>query len=211
MPLRSRPALSRRTRARGRARSSLADQAIREAALDLLAELGYSALSMDSLARQARVSKATIYRRWPSKEEAIASLLEELVREVSVPDTGKTREDFRATAENIARYYRRTPAGRAIVALVSEMASHPRIATVVRSGLMGGWRRALRSVLERGKERGDVRPDADPEVALDLLMGPIVYRILFSGGALNRAYARAVADEVYRALAVAPAAGEGAR
>ena len=196
----------RRARGPGRPRSRRADEAIREAALELLAELGYTGLSMDSLAEHARVSKATIYRRWPSKEEMVASLLDEFVGEVAVPDTGSTREEIRAAVERVAHFYRWSAAGRVIAALVSEMASHPRVAGVVRSRFESPWRLVLRSVLKRGIERGDLRSDVDLDVASDLLTGPIVYRTLLAGGAMGRAYVQALADEVYRALAVASGA-----
>lgn len=186
---------------KGRPRSVLSDYAIREAALDLLSEVGYTGLSMDLLAKQAGVSKATIYRRWRSKEEAIESLLRELVGDVAVPDLGDSRKEIHAAVERAEHFYRRNPAGRAIAALVSDMAAHPRIATVVRSGFVSPWRNALHSMLQRGIARGEFRSDVDPEVASDLLIGSIVYRVLLIGGRVERSYVHGVAEVAYRALA----------
>jgi Tetracyclin repressor-like, C-terminal domain len=85
--------------------------------------------------------------------------------------------------------------------LVGAMAQRPELARAVRESFLAGRRAALARVLERGVERGDLRPDVDVELALDLLGGPLFYRLLITGGPLDDQLAEGVADLIVRGFA----------
>ena len=85
--------------------------------------------------------------------------------------------------------------------LVAAMARSPRIAEAARSGFLATRRDALRRVLERGVARGDLRDGLDLELAIDLLNGPLFYRLVVTGGRIDERVARDVVDVVLRGLA----------
>jgi hypothetical protein len=85
--------------------------------------------------------------------------------------------------------------------LIGAMAEHPELARAVRDGFLAGRRAALSEVLRRGIERGDLRPDLDLELALDVLGGPLFYRVLVTGGPLDEQLADGIADLILRGFA----------
>lgn len=183
----------------GRPRSERAHQAILDGTLDLLGEVGWSGLTVEGVAGRAGVGKATIYRRWDRLEEVLAAALEGLVSEIRIPDTGRLRDDLLALMRRAVELYRGHP-GRIMPGLVSAMAEHPEVATAVREGFLAGRRGALKTVLERGIERGELRPDADLELALDILGGPLFYRLLVTGGPLDERLAEGTVDVILRGM-----------
>jgi hypothetical protein len=92
-------------------------------------------------------------------------------------------------------------AGRLMPNLVGAMAQKPELARAVRESFLAGRRAALAAVLQRGVERGDLRPDLDVELALDVLGGPLIYRLLITGGPLDEQLAEGVADLIVRGFA----------
>jgi AcrR family transcriptional regulator len=183
--------------ARGRPRSEQAGVELLKAALGLLAERGYAGLTMEAIARRARVGKATLYRRWTSVEEVLAAAVGSLVSAIEVPDSGSLSSDLLFLMRQAVDLYR-GPAGRVIPGLVEAMARHPAVARAVREGYLSARRGHLLHVLERGVARGELRPDIDFELALDLLGGPLFYRLLITGGPLDDRLARGTADLLIR-------------
>lgn len=184
----------------GRPRSARAHEAILEAALSLLAEGGAEAMTMEGIAERAGVSKSTVYRRWKRPEEVLAAAVEGLVAEIAIPDSGSLREDLLRLMRRAVALYR-GPTGRMMPGLVAAMDAHPAVASAVRDGFLAARRRALREVLERGVARGELRPDADRELALDVLGGPLFYRLLVTGGPLDDRLAAGTVDLLLRGLA----------
>ncbi|MCP3139766.1 TetR/AcrR family transcriptional regulator [Pyxidicoccus xibeiensis] len=185
----------------GRPRSEEAHGAILDAAISLIREVGYDALTMDAIATRASVGKATVYRRWSSKETLVAESLERLMRALLVPDTGTTGGDLNAMMRDARGMYK-DPATRALLSgLVAAMAHSERIAQVVRGGFIAARREALRQVLNRGVERGELRKGLDLDLALDLLGGPLFYRFLITGGPVDERLTRGVVETVLRGFA----------
>ena len=185
----------------GRPREPRADRAILAAALGLMAERGLHDLSMDDVARRAGVGKAAIYRRYRSKDELIAAAIAELVSEIEVPDTGSTRDDLLALMRDAVEVYSGAVAASAMPSLVEAMSRDRELAHAVREGFLAGRRTALQAVLERGVERGDLRPDLDVELTLDVLGGPLFYRLLITGGAIDEELAVGVTELIMRGFA----------
>jgi AcrR family transcriptional regulator len=184
----------------GRPRSREADEAILDAALELVAERGYEGLTMEAMAERAGVGKTTVYRRWPNRDEVLAAASERFVTEIGVPDTGTVRGDLIALLESAIVVYSGL-AGRAMPGLVAAMARNPGIARSWREGFLAVRRAALRDLIERGIRRGELRDDVDVELTLDLLGGPLMYRLLVTGGAVDDEVARGVVDTLLEGIA----------
>jgi AcrR family transcriptional regulator len=188
-------------RAIGRPRETRADQAILAAVLELMAERGVSEVRMNDVAERARVGKAAIYRRYRSRDELIAAAVGALVSEIRVPNTGSTTEDLLALMRDAIEVYGNSVAARAMPSLVEAMSRDPELADAVRSGFLAGRRTALQEVLERGVTRGDLRPDLDFELALDVLAGPLFYRLLVTGGPMDERLAEGVVQLIVQGFA----------
>ena len=119
----------------------------------------------------------------------------------SIPDTGSTRADLVALMREAVELYRGSLAGRLMPSLVGAMGQNPELAQSVRDAFLAGRRQALTEVLRRGVERGDLRRDLDVELALDVLAGPLFYRLLVTGGPIDEHLAEGVADVVLHAFA----------
>ncbi|HET7462337.1 MAG TPA: TetR/AcrR family transcriptional regulator [Longimicrobium sp.] len=189
--------LSRRP---GRPRSEEAHDAILTAAIALIRELGYDAVTMEAIAARAGVGKATVYRRWKEKETLVIEALGRILRAIPVPDTGGARGDLLGLMRVALGMYG-DPASHVLLSgLVAAMARSPAIAHAMRSGFDAEWRAALRQVLERGVARGELRPGLDLELATDVVSGPFFYRYLMSGGPVDEPSANALVEVVIRAF-----------
>jgi AcrR family transcriptional regulator len=186
-------------RAMGRPRDERADRAILEATRELIAEVGVYEFRTEDVAARAGVGKGAIYRRYGSKDELVTGAIAGLVSaEIVVPDTGSTRDDLLLLMREAVELYRGSLARRLMPNLIGAMAQKPKLAKAVRDGLLAGRRRALSEVLRRGIERGDLRPDLDVELALDVLGGPLFYRLLVTGGPIDERLGEGVADLILR-------------
>ena len=189
-------------RSPGRPRDARADRAILEATLELIAELGVYGFRTDDVATRAGVGKGAIYRRYRSKDELVTAAVAALVgEEIALPDSGSTREDLLILMREAVALYRGSLAGRLMPNLIGAMAQKPDLAQAVRDGFLAGRRGALGEVLRRGVERGDLRADLEVELALDVLGGPLFYRLLVTGGPLDEQLADGVADLILRGFA----------
>jgi AcrR family transcriptional regulator len=185
----------------GRPRDERADRAILAAALELMAESGVHDLRMDDVADRAGVGKATIYRRYRSKDELITAAVAGLVSEIPVPDTGRTRSDLLALMRSAVDVYRGSMEAAVMPSLVEAMSRDAELARLVREGFLARRRGALRAVLDRGIERGDLRADLDLALALDVLGGPLFYRLLITGGPIDEQLAEGVVELILRGFA----------
>jgi len=186
----------------GRPREARADRAIIEATVELIAERGVHAFRTEDVAARAGVGKGAIYRRYPSKDELVTAAVGALVdEEIVVPDTGSTRADLLALMREAIELYGGSSPGRLMANLVSAMAQRPELARTVRDGFLAGRRAALTEVLRRGIERRDLRADLDLELALDVLGGPLFYRLLITGGPIDEQLAENVTDLMLRGFA----------
>jgi AcrR family transcriptional regulator len=189
------------SRAMGRPRDERADRAIRLATLKLMAETSAHGLRVDDVAARAGVGKATIYRRYRSKDELIMDAIAGLVSEISIPDTGGTRSDLLALMRGAVEVYRGSLEAAVMPTVVEAMSRDVELARLVREEFLARRRAALQEVLQRGIERGDLRRDLDIELALDVLGGPLFYRLLITGGPIDEQLADGVVELILRGLA----------
>ena len=186
----------------GRPRSATAHRAILDAARGELIEEGYTRFRLEHVAARAGVGKATIYRRWASKEALAGELLAELAApHIAVVDSGDTRAELASCTDNALRAIRDTTFGPVVRALLSQIATNPRLGDPFRATVVQARRSEVARVVERGIARGDLRPDADVDIATELLVGPVYFRLIF-GGELDDSLVVQVADAVLEAFAV---------
>jgi AcrR family transcriptional regulator len=165
----------------GRPRDPSRDGVIRAAILRLLADVGYGALTMDAVASEAGVGKATIYRRWKSKEALFVEAVQQMARTPEIPDTGTVRGDLEAVvAATIGRMAR--DAFRIIPRLLADAADDPRLLAAMQEALLTPRRAALGEILRRGVARGELRADLDVELVTQIVFGTTVASVLMSGG-----------------------------
>jgi AcrR family transcriptional regulator len=188
---------------RGRPRSETARNAILEAAAELLLEHGLGEVSMDAVAERAGVSKATIYRWWPTKETlALEALYHEwdTVRP-SPNDTGPLRDDLLSLLRPWIRLVRMRPYARVIAALITEANTDPKFAEQYRASFVEPRRKPARALFERAIERGEIPADTDVEVTLDLVFGPIYHRLLHGHAPLTDRFVEAAVDSALAGMA----------
>jgi AcrR family transcriptional regulator len=188
-------------RAGGRPRDQRADRAIVRATLELMAERGVHDLRMDDVADRAGVGKATIYRRYRSKDALVTDAVATLVSEIEIPDTGSTRADLLALMGQAVALYSGSLAARLMPPLVEEARRNPELARTIRDEFLSGRRAALSAVLKRGVRRGELRRGLDLELALDVLGGAIFYRLLVTGGPIDERLAEGIVELILRGFA----------
>jgi AcrR family transcriptional regulator len=175
----------------GRPRSERSHLAIIRAALELLVEVGFQRLTMEEVQRRAGVGKATIYRRWSSKHELVKDAIRHVSAELPTPDTGSLAGDYEEISKAVMRITEDRNAGLLMPRLLSEAGGDPELHPIFYAQLVEPRRRVMRATLERARDRGEIRADADLELVIDMLVGPIIYRFLISGGELAPAAAMA--------------------
>ena len=166
----------------GRPRSADADRAILRATVDLLAEGGYSGVTMEGVAARAGVGKATVYRRWRSKSALVVDAVSACRdRRWQPPDTGSARDDLLAFVRGFRDVLRSSDAGRLMPALVAELARSPELAAAFRDGFVQPRRARVLEAVRRGVERGEVRPEVDAELVADAVVAMLQHRFLVTG------------------------------
>ena len=170
---------STQARRPGRPRSVRADKAILRATVELLAESGYPALTIEGIAERAGVGKTTIYRRYDSIEEIIVTAFGQMTGDVVIPDTGDSLEDLRQLGQAFLERSVATVMFPILGQIIGTALTNPTILDAFRENLMFPRQDAIRTILERGVERGDVRSDIDIDLITDLFPGGIIFHILF--------------------------------
>jgi AcrR family transcriptional regulator len=184
----------------GRPRSEQSRAAVLRATSELIRQAGLRAMTTENIAARSGVSKATIYKWWPNKYAvAVEAFLAEMAVESADPDTGSAREDFRLALRGLIHFYT-SENGRAYAQLVGEAQFDPKIGEELRDRLVGSRRQLVRAIWERGVTRGELRADVDPEVAIDLIFGPAMYRLVAGHAPLDDTAADAVVDAAIRGL-----------
>ncbi len=164
----------------GRPRSEQCDLAIRAAVLDLLVEEGFAGISIEGVAARAGVGKATIYRRWPSKEDLVVdAVVTHSLEHVVSPDTGSLRGDLLVLLRAMIEKFRRD--GPLVLAFTAEQHHHPQLAEAFRRTFLDDRRAASREIFERAVARGELPPDADLELLQDVGAAILWHRLAVTG------------------------------
>jgi AcrR family transcriptional regulator len=163
----------------GRPRSAQSHQAILQATLELLAEVGFSAVSIEAIATRAGVGKTSIYRRYSSKEELVADAIESVRQDVVIPDTGTFWGDIEALIQS-AGQITLSPLGRQTVAMIiSSASSNPQFAQIYWKKYLQPRRQAFAIVVERAKAKNEVHSKVDSNLVFDIISGVMLYASVF--------------------------------
>jgi AcrR family transcriptional regulator len=188
-----RPSTDGRSPLRGTAR----EQAILDAAIQLVGEVGYERVTVDAIAARARASKTTMYRRWPSKVDLVADALRRQAQgaDPRVPDTGSLRGDLLITVQQIAQTLVGGQ-GPSLIGLLEAVRDDGMLRELIGSQIAQRSREVGRAIGDRAAERGD---DIDPSrsgAVLDLAFAQLFTDTLFRGGIPEASALERLVDQV---------------
>jgi AcrR family transcriptional regulator len=176
-------------RAPGRPRSEQSRQSILRSTLKLLRKTGFPQLSIEAIADEAEVSKATVYRWWPTKATLVADAFSASAdNELRFPDTGSVVKDMSLQMRQVVRVFR-SQRGKVVAALLAGGQSDPELIAAFRDRFLWPRRRQAYEALQRGIDRGELPAGLDMDLTLDALYGPIYMRFLIRHTELNEHFA----------------------
>jgi AcrR family transcriptional regulator len=195
--------VERARRGPGRPRQEHVTRAVLDAVVDLVAESGMAALTMDAVAARAGVSKPAMYRRWSTKQDLVIAAAESRIGPLTVPDMGDFRAELRAVLTARMEAYRQPGINRLLAGVIGSAAE---------AGAEPGAYRAYtarvtsetRHLLERGVARGDVRPDIDVSAASTLVAASLVFRMVGEQQMPDESLVESVVDLIGRAVGARP-------
>jgi AcrR family transcriptional regulator len=188
-----------------RPRDEAAARSIRAAASAMLREAGYPGVTIEGVAARAGVAKTTVYRRWRSKAELLFDAAIHPAELGPPPDTGDLHGDLAAVAALVVEDLTRPEAMLALPGLLADVGRDDGLRAALRERFIGAERAWLATIVARAAARGEVPEATDPDLALDLLLGPLLTRALFTGGPdapLTPEFGAQVAARVVRGLIV---------
>jgi AcrR family transcriptional regulator len=166
------------TRPPGRPRSAAAHEAILRSAVALFIEQGFEGMSVEAVAARAGVGKATIYRRWPSKEELVIDAVTQVFAEAATPDRGKVRDDLIQSGRELHVLMSSSLTGEVFPRMAAEVARRSPLGRLYGARVIGPRRAIFGEALRRGIERGELLESTDVELAIDQLVGALLLRRL---------------------------------
>jgi AcrR family transcriptional regulator len=173
---------------RGRPRNVETQKSILSASYDLLLENGFGTVTVEKIAERAGVSKATIYKWWTNKAAVVMDgFLAAAAARLPVPDTGSVFNDILIHATSLARFLT-SREGKIIKELIGEGQFDSGLAEAYRNRYFHPRRLEARQLMERGVQRGELRENLDLDLSIDLIYGPIFYRLLVIGENLDDVY-----------------------
>lgn len=184
----------------GRPRVPELEGNILEVTLDLLAKVGYGGLTVDKIAAQARVSKSTIYRRWPSKEHLVIASFDQLPQ-LGNCDTGNLAEDLFCVLHQFVQIMASTPLGGALPAFIEERSRNPAFADAL-DPMIDSRRGPIKNILSKAIERGELPGGLDLDLAVDAIIGPVMLRLFFLQNTVDEDALRAFIRVVLPGLGV---------
>lgn len=176
----------------GRPRSDEAHRAILDATLELLIEVGFSALTVEGVAHRAGVGKATIYRRWASKLPLVVEAFGRLPGFEEV-DTGSLDVDLKETLKSYLEVFHSTSLGAIFPSLAGERSHNPELSKLLEP-VTKSRREPFVRIFERARARGEIAEEVDVDLAADMVVGPISVALFFRGRAPSPKMAGPIVD-----------------
>jgi AcrR family transcriptional regulator len=184
----------------GRPRSEESRQAILRSTLKLLKATGFPQLSIEAIAADADVSKATVYRWWPTKAVLVADAFSASAdEELRFPNTGTVQKDMSLQMRQVIRVFR-SQRGKVVAALLGGGQSDPELIAAFRERFLLPRRQQAYQTLQRGIDRGELPGGIDMDLTLDSLYGPIYMRFLIRHNELSEDFADALCGLVLRGV-----------
>jgi AcrR family transcriptional regulator len=183
-----------RRRTNPRSRNAHSHKAILDATNQLLAEVGYPALTIEGVAARARVGKATVYRWWPSKGALAIEALSSNDSAPAAQDTADLRADLIDAVRRVIGMLTDSAQGAIIAGLAADLMADPALAEMFRAQILRPRRSVVAGMVERAADRGDLPPHVDIPLILDACVGAVFYRLVLSGEPLSRDLAEQLVD-----------------
>jgi AcrR family transcriptional regulator len=181
-------------------RSVRTRRAVLDAAAALMAEGGLQATTIDAIRDRSRVSKTTIYKHWPNRLcVAVDAFTERLAVETALPDTGTARGDFTAQLRAVSAFYA-SPVGGVFAQLLTNALHDPVAAEWLGARFLASRRHGIEQLWNRAVSRGEVRSDVTPDIAMDLLFGPVMWRLMSGRSPLTEDEAEELTDAAMTGL-----------
>ncbi|GIE30651.1 TetR family transcriptional regulator [Actinoplanes italicus] len=175
------------------------EQAILEAIRELLTEVGYDRMSIDEVARRARASKATIYRRWSGKPDMVAAALHGMmIDHPPLPDTGTLRGDLIGAMNAFCRVYERKQP--IVLSLLAAIRSDPSLGRVLHEHVLESGVTDATAVFQRAVARGDLTAAPNVGAVVEVGKALLWHRLLLSGEPLDEAWVIHIVDDILRPL-----------
>jgi AcrR family transcriptional regulator len=178
------------------------DVAIREAALDLLSEIGYDRLTMDAVAARAHASKATIYRRWQGKAALVVDALNCSKGSMLEPDTGSLEGDLASLSHASCSQENRFNA-QIMLGLITALAHDAELRDVVRERMIEPRTKVIRAIFERAVQRGEISTERNLDLLVALLPALMIQQVLITGELPDTDFSTRVINDVILPLATA--------
>jgi AcrR family transcriptional regulator len=182
----------------GRPRDKRIDTEVIRAVLAALQSGGYRAVTIESIARQVKRARTSLYRRWPNKRRLVAYAVVNELGVEPAPDTGSLREDLKGATDTLRHAFRGV-LGRSLAGLVSDMAHDAKLAESIRAEVLTARRLSMRAALQRGEARGEIAAGRDLDLLLDLLTAPFYFRALLWNATIGLKGSEKIVDYVLRA------------
>ena len=185
----------------GRSRSLRAEAAILKAATTLMEEKRPAQITAEAICKRAGVSKATLYKWWPSKIHVMLdAILKRIEIEVVVPDTGSAYQDYLTLLTNFAKFQINTPFGESVSCLFAEGANNQELKDLYLERYSKPRRAQLEQIWKRGVERGELRADTRSGLILDTLFGVLHYKQILGSHPVTEDTAKAVVDMIFSGI-----------
>jgi AcrR family transcriptional regulator len=186
----------------GRHMDASRDDALREAALKLLAEIGYDRLTVDAIATCAGAGKATIYRRWKGKAELVVDALTCLKGQIETPNTGSLRGDF-AEISNHATNGDRQLDTQVMIGLASALPHDAELREVFQERMVQAHMHTLREIFDHAVQRGEMKEMPNIDLIASIFPALVLHRLLTEGTLPDQAFVESVIEGVILPLVLA--------
>ena len=175
-------------------------QSVLDATAALLTEGGLAAATIDAIRDRSGVSKTTIYKHWPNRLcVAVDAFADRLAADADLPDTGSAPGDFTEQLKRVSAFYA-SPLGAVFPQLLATALQDPVAADRLNDRFLRSRQNGIEELWSRAVARGEVRADVDPEIAMDLLFGPVMWRVMRGRSPLTADHAERIAHAALHGL-----------
>lgn len=186
---------------RGRPRSAATTNAVLRATLALLQQRPLREITIEMIAKAAGVGKATIYKWWPTKAfVALDAFGIEMRKGVVIPNTGSAEQDFIEQLQSVTHFYL-SSTGRIFSQFLAECQSDQDFAVLFRQRFLKPRREAVEVIWQRGIDCGQIDPSINPDTVLDLVYGPLIFRLMAGHAPLDKEQASLIVAAAFRGVA----------
>lgn len=187
---------------RGRPRDERSRQAMLRAAREMMAQGGLFAVTIEGVAARAGVGRPTVYRHWRNRHEvAMAALMDAAPADLGQGgDAGSVRMRLTAQLDRLIAFFA-SPLGRSVGLMLAASHEDTDLAKAFRDQFIQARRAESREVLAEAVKTGELREDIDVEVAVDMIYGPVFYRVLMAHEPFTHAFSERLVEQVLRGVA----------